>query len=118
MKPEDFGITNSHKWYECKLDFYKLPDDIEKWSTCPFCGLKPKIWVFDNGRYTACGCHVGDDYPGRYNHFHIRAESIFSYHNRNKTLRGYKTSHLRRNWNMWCNTGVIKFDDKSYINRW
>ena len=100
------GTTKSS--YARDYDFYQHPANGLLWDECPNCGLKPKIWVFDNGRFTMCGC-VG----GELGHFSIRAESILSYYkNSGRAFDGYDTDGLRKNWNHWCITGEILFDQK------
>jgi hypothetical protein len=90
--------------YLC-IDAYKNIEDPENWENCPNCGLKPKVWSFDNGRSTACGC--GESI---YNHFSIHAESIMSIVERNNgSCEEYKFDALRKNWNEWCLTGKIIF---------
>lgn len=32
--------------YKC-IEAYKIPTDVDKWSNCPNCGLKPLIWEFN-----------------------------------------------------------------------
>lgn len=58
--------------YKC-IDVYKKPENPMEWLPCPRCGLRPLVWEFDNGRFTACGC--GTDC---YSHWSVRAESIMS----------------------------------------
>ena len=100
---------NSH--HNC-IDDYVYPKDVDEWKECPNCGLKPKIWVFDNGKSTACGC-----WESKYDHFSIRAESILSYINRNRgSAIGYNFDELKENWNHWVETGQIKFSAR--MNRW
>ena len=80
------------------------------WLDCPCCGLKPKQWVFNNGRSTGCGCGNSD-----YDHFSIHAESIMSVHNRTdgKRMTDYVTDDLKNNWNHWVETGQILFEHAS-----
>jgi len=94
-----------HPWIEC-IDAYKIPEDIEDWLDCRYCGLKPRVWLFDNGRSTACGC-----FKDQYDHFSIHAESIMS----TVTQAGGKSQSfdrddLRKNWNHWCKTGEVLFE--------
>lgn len=98
----------------CCIDAYKDPTNIEKWSDCPNCGLKPKIWVYDNGRSTACGC-----WKNEYEHFRVEAESIMSVYIRNKksTLE-YDVDGLKKNWNYWCKTGGHKFRASNFTDKW
>jgi hypothetical protein len=101
-KPEDYGIkivTSSHVSFK----FYEFPKDIDEWNECPFCHLKPKIWVFDNGRYATCGCRLKD--YSDYDAFHIKAESIMDYIKRNGgSTAGYDFDGLKRNWNNFCDS--------------
>lgn len=101
-------VYGQGKRFYCCTDAYKPVDNPSEWLACPECGLKPLIWEFDNGRYTACGCGESS-----YDHFSIRAESINSYTQRWGT---YKSSvyndwydeyeyELQDNWNTYCETG-------------
>lgn len=91
-------------WIEC-IDAYVVPHDQEDYLPCCRCKLKPKIWVFDNGRYTACGC-----WESQYRHWSICAESISSFYKANKTTEGYSQNDLKNNWNHYQLTGEILFD--------
>ena len=93
----------SHSFHGC-LDFYKEPEG--EWNKCPKCGLKPKAWQFDNGRFTACGC-----WNSEYDHFSVRAESVMSVYKRTngKKMNEYDSDGLRKNWNHYCETGDILF---------
>ena len=98
-----------HSWIEC-IDAYK--DPIAEYLPCPNCGLKPKVWVFDNGRSTACGC-----WNSKYDHFSIHAESIMSVIKRSSNgedCTGYDPAALRDNWNHWAQTGGILFVHARY----
>lgn len=50
------------EWDRATIDAYlKLEENKhvrypEKWNTCPLCGQKPRVWIFDNGRYAKCLC--------------------------------------------------------------
>ena len=98
---------------------YKFPDDVDEWLECPVCNVKPKIWVFDNGKSTGCGCGENE-----YRHFSIVAESIASYIKRNNgSLLGYKSDELKHNWNHWVKTGEIicvlpQYDDNGELSKW
>lgn len=102
--------------YKC-TDAYEELADSDGWLQCPNCGLKPRVWVFGNGRSTACGC--GED---QYDHFSIHAESVVSVHMRTdgKKMTEYKGDGLRLNWNHWCRTGEELFVHASRRNdgRW
>jgi len=108
----------AHDFYNC-IDDYKKPKG--DWNNCPYCGLRPLVWTFNNGRSTACGC-----WNSEYEHFSIYAESIGSALKRQKENENldYNTDELRKNWNHWCKTGKILFehaskrtDGKWYISR-
>lgn len=87
--------------YYC-TDAYEDTPENESWEACPCCNLPPKIWEFNNGRSTACGC--GND---QYDHFSVRAESIMSVHIRNNgSTTDYDCDHLRKNWNEYCATMI------------
>jgi len=60
--------------------------------------LKPKIWQYNNGCETVCGC-----WNDRYDHFSVKAESIMSVHIRcNGNLSEYSSDQLRLSWNEYC----------------
>jgi len=104
-----------HDFYNC-IDAYVFPPNKERWDACPNCGLKPKIWIYDNGRHTACGC-----WANRYEHFSIRAESIMSVYTRNGgETTEYNENELFNNWNHWCKTKEIKYNpsDKENDMKW
>lgn len=90
-----------HTWINC-IDVYTTPKG--EWYPCPNCGMRPKIWTFDNGRATACGC-----WNNPYDHFQIFAESIASVLKRTGGFIGYDEDDLRVNWNHWCETKEITF---------
>lgn len=104
-----------HSDYMC-IDAYEDPKDVDKWMSCPCCNLKPKVWQFDNGRSTACGC-----YNSKYDHFSVRAESIMSVHIRcDGSLKEYDSDKLRLNWNEYCATMVnsCNHSDLRFEERW
>ncbi len=95
------------KNYMCS-SFYKEVEDSQNWLNCPNCGLKPLVWIFDNGRKTGCGCGESE-----YRHLNIKAESIMSVHSRNNgNISEYDENELRNNWNHWCETGENLFAKK------
>lgn len=89
-----------HSDYMC-IDSYISPEHVDDWMNCPCCNLKPKVWSFDNGRYTACGC-----WNDKYNHFSICAESIGSVYRRTGMTEEYSGDKLRLNWNEYCATMI------------
>jgi len=119
FSPSGHGIVQSLPYKFVDFDFFKYPSDGE-WDSCPFCGQKPPVWEFDNGRNTACGCLLKGFNP--YTHFSIHAESIMSVHKRHKgNVSEYDYDGLRKNWNHWCKTGEIVFNHASSLRadgRW
>ena len=92
-----------HTFHHC-TDDYITPQG--EWHMCPFCGLRPMVWEFDRGRFTACCC-----WTNKYDHFSVRAESIMSVLKRTGgTTIGYDSDGLRKNWNHWCETGELIFE--------
>ena len=100
--------------YNC-IDAYKPVKDPEQWDTCPNCSLKPRVWLFNNGESTACGCG-----KNRYDHFSIHSESILSIHSRTGNTAEFDPDTLKNNWNEWCRTGKINFEHagKREDGRW
>lgn len=90
-----------HDFIYC-IQAYEDVSDDKYWAECPCCGLKPKIWVFNNGRSTACGC-----WNSQYDTFSVCAESIMSVHIRcDGYVKEYDSDALRKNWNEYCATMV------------
>lgn len=104
-----------HASHNC-IDAFSDAPDYEDWLNCPCCGLRPKIWTFNNGRQTACGC-----WTSKYDHFSVMAESIMSHVNRNNgSANGYDCDELRKNWNEYCKTCENNHDHSSLrlLGRW
>jgi hypothetical protein len=77
---------------------YKHPTDNKEWEHCPKCGFKPRIWEYDNGRSTHCGCS-----NSKYDHFSVRAKSIIEVMGENDgSAAKYDRDELRKNWNEYC----------------
>ena len=90
-------------WKYKAIDAYVKVDNAQQWNLCPKCGLFPKVWNFNNGSSTACGCG-----ESQYRHFSIHAESIMSFVRRShngKSAVVFDNDSLRKNWNHWCETG-------------
>jgi len=97
-------VKNEYGW-----DGYDLSDDYitlesvrykpREWSTCPKCNAKPKVWLFDNGKFAACKCFGFYDEK-------VRAESVNSYAHRN-AMKSYRHTNLRDNWNSYIEDGKI-----------
>lgn len=84
------------------IDAFVDVDEEEHWMKCPACNQKPKIWTFNNGRMTACGC-----WNDRYDHFSVYAESVMSIFRRcGGNVSEYCSDSLRKNWNEYCSTHV------------
>lgn len=87
-------LNNSH--YNL-IDDYIYPENLEEWKECPYCNAKPKIWIFDNGRYASCKCH-----NSKYDCRTIQAESLNVYYFRNGSWKDFNSNELRDNWNKFC----------------
>ena len=71
------------------------------WLECTGCNEKPRLWVFDNGRYASCKCFKK---YGR----HVCSESCLSTLKRGASLvEDHYCGELRNNWNHWVVTGEI-----------
>jgi len=105
MNPTDYGIVQSISYKFVDFDFYSYPEG--EWDKCPFCGQKPQVSSFDNGRCTACGCLLVK--WNKYRHFAIHAESIMSVYKRTGSAVEYDFDELRKNWNHFCRTGEELF---------
>lgn len=95
----------------CCISAYEKVENPQDWKNCPNCGLIPKAWVFDNGRFTGCGC--GEN---QYHHFYVGAESVMSCvvnSDTGESAASYDGDALRKNWNHYCETGEILFKHAS-----
>lgn len=92
------------------IDAYVPPDNEQGWKNCKVCGIKPRIWVFDNGRFAKCLC------SGKYGSPQAKAESILSVHNRSNNNFNYNLDGLRQAWNKYVDTGIRQA--KLKIGRW
>lgn len=100
-------------WYKATSSYEEVANPDE-WLECPNCHLKPLVWTFDNGRYTACGCGEDD-----YNHHHVSAECIGSVLKRTGGFKDHDSDGLRKNWNHWVRTGEYLFiRDFPNTGRW
>lgn len=99
--------------YYCLIDSFKDIDNPDDWLPCPVCGLRPKVWIFNNGCEAGCGCH-----NSTYDHRAIWAESIMSVWKRTGNTAEYSSDNLRKNWNHWVETGEIIFDRQNIKDRW
>jgi hypothetical protein len=90
---------DDYRWEYMSFDFYEIPEEPEKWNPCPECGLRPKIYEFDNGRFAHCICG-----ESRYKHKHeVSAKPIGDYVRETGGFSGFDRDELRRNWNNYIN---------------
>lgn len=94
-------VSDNDRTEDKKIFFF--PKDLDKWLECPNCGLKPKVWEFNNGRLTNCGCGRNE-----YDSFEIEAQNVGYYIRTTKGFRGYEKDELLNNWNHWVRTGDKK----------
>ena len=110
--------TGQDDWRYTLIDSYKKVDNPQGWKLCPDCQMIPKIWEFNNGRSTGCGCG-----ESRYTHLSIHAESVMSVISNSDTGKSaidYDIYALQNNWNHWTVTGEEKFlhGSQRNDNRW
>jgi len=57
-------IDDDHwRWMHATIDSYKPIGETDKeWLACPLCGVRPRVWLFNNGEHAKCCC--GDIYDG------------------------------------------------------
>lgn len=80
------------------IEAYKYPENQEEWLHCPKCGFQPRVWEFDNGRSTHCGCS-----NNTYDHFSIKAKCFGDIiRENNGNASSYDSDELRKNWNNYC----------------
>ena len=82
----------------------------EEYNNCPRCGLKPRLWVFDNGKSAGCGCQP--KYSGQY----PEAIDINSYYRKFGTLKGYDINKedLLKSWNYYTERVSDMLEFKKY----
>jgi len=92
-------IVEDPRWKFHALEVYK-PVEEEGWEPCPTCGVKPRAWVFNGGRFAKCLC---SDLLGE---SQARAESIDSLLKRTGGhIAGYHPDAIRDAWNRFVDTG-------------
>lgn len=83
------------------------PDD---WVTCPDCGSKPVLWIYDNGSTARCECQViAGKAPAR-------TESIMGVLKRTGSTAEYNRKDLKLAWEIYLLTG--KFVDTIPRGSW
>ena len=82
------------------IDAYQPLDDSSGWLVCRRCGVLPRTWRFDNGKWATCLCfRMYENQP-------VRSESINSYAKRmNCDFTDYPHNSLRDAWNKYVETG-------------
>jgi len=96
------------RWKYMSFDWYKEPKNKNDWLACSECGLTPRIWEFDNGRYANCVCGI-DVWNNKHQ---VKAKSIMYYYRKNGNTIGYDVDELRKNWNNY----ILKLKSKIKIN--
>jgi hypothetical protein len=70
---------------------------VTDWHKCPKCCQRPRIWVFDNGRYAKCLCGTP------YGPAQAKAESICDHLRANNgSALSYDGAALMKAWNKRC----------------
>tara|TARA_R110000772_G_scaffold262964_1_gene382451 strand:+ start:2654 stop:3013 length:360 start_codon:yes stop_codon:yes gene_type:complete len=97
---KEYDLIDSYKTLEEAYDTHTWNSEChsDKWDTCPRCEAKPRVWLFDNGRFAACKCST--KYDTKCN---VHAISIGQYIRQNNgSMVGYPETELRDNWNQHC----------------
>lgn len=93
-----YDLVSSFKTLKEIYDkFPEITPKPKEYKTCPRCGLKPKLWIFDDGKMAGCGCHH------RYFGDCPEAIDINSYYKTHGNLTGYDIDQrdLLRSWNYY-----------------
>lgn len=80
-------------------DWWKQPEEPDRWFKCPKCGKTPEIWIFDNGCFAQCECTAFDHHESR---FIIKIESIMSCVKRGALIEYGGEYGLMEEWNKYC----------------
>lgn len=91
------GLTDEQietSWRVHTIDAYKDPENPGDWLPCAACGVRPRVWVFDNGRYAKCWCSDLYGLP------QAEAEGICTHMRANGgSILNYDRDALRKAWN-------------------
>lgn len=92
------------RWSNSCIDSYDPIDVVSDWwggefLECPKCDRKPRLWIFDNGKFAKCQCCEVYGQPM------ARSESITSVHMRTGNTAEYNLDDLRLAWNKYVETG-------------
>lgn len=82
------------RWSYAVIDAYVPVPEGKDWATCPRCGVRPRIWEFDNGRFAKCRC------SGKWDPASVSAISIGAVWRRDQNTAAYDNDELRKNWNL------------------
>lgn len=97
----DYNLIDGFKEINAEMynEWQDEQDDYsKKWLECPKCFKKPKLWLFDNGRYANCACH-NNTYQGN----SISATPVCAYGIENNwDFTNFNDDELRLNWNKYC----------------
>lgn len=97
----DYDLIDAYKDINTQMhnEWLDVQEDHSiKWLECPKCHKKPKLWLFDNGRYASCACH-NNTYQGN----SISATSVCEYGRENNwDFTNFNNDELRLNWNNYC----------------
>lgn len=85
------------------IDAYEELKYPDGWLKCKVCGVLPRSWCFNNGRFATCLCFQ------KYDEHPARAESVMSVHKRTGgSTREYDADALRVAWNTFVTTGKLQ----------
>jgi hypothetical protein len=96
LKPEELEKVFA---YKCG-DWYDKVDEQDGWLKCGQCGVLPRTWCFNNGRYATCLC------VDKYDEKPVRTESVLSIRKRTGLTVEFKPDNLRLRWNVYAETGI------------
>lgn len=87
--------------YRAISDYVKV-ENPDEWLTCKGCGVKPRVWRFNNGSHATCLCFE------KYDAHPARSESVMSVFKRTGLTAEYKPDNLRLAWNRYVETGEMQ----------
>ena len=87
------SIESDLRWHMATIWAYKPVKDPDAWLECPACKTKPRVWLFDNGRYAKCLCDE------KYKAARVSAVAINAVWRETGSTELYDRDELRRNWN-------------------
>jgi hypothetical protein len=99
-------------WDSSVIEAFKVLDDDTEWLKCNDCGVKPRIWVYDNGSHASCVC------KSKYDASPANSESIMSVLKRTMNIADYSRDNLRLAWNKYVETGEEQHMDYKNTGLW